>query len=45
MHDNVDVLTDEEIDDTLYKVANNLPPAEISSKKHGSLSQEKLPIY
>lgn len=35
MDDNIDVPTDEKIDNTLYEAANNLPPAEMSSKKRG----------
>jgi len=35
MDDNIDIPTDEEIDDTLYEAANNLPSAEMSSKKSG----------
>ncbi|XP_050062323.1 uncharacterized protein LOC114128392 [Aphis gossypii] len=35
MDGNIDFLTDEEIDDTLYEAANNLPPAEMPSKKRG----------
>jgi len=35
MDDNIDVPTDEEIDDTLYEAVNNLQPVEMSSKKRG----------